>query len=198
MTPIRTHWAATPAASRSSCANSPRISRRATTAECDVALAAARYRLGLQSADSLRALAVALLADGHDEALPLAIADELRLDEAGPVCERLCSDLGHPVPSHEAAFDVVTAALLRDIVEGRSQPEGALAQLMRDVVRPHLLGRERPGFTYAGEQRGLHHLIALHSQYDDVRERPDDFDADAIAQLDRHVVRYAQAWLAAR
>lgn len=99
------------------------------------------------------------------------------------------------MPSLDEAFDVVIRSLLSDIAEGRSQPEGGLAQLMRDVVRPHL--RSSPtGFTYVGEERGLHHLIGLHDQYDDVRERPGSFDADAIARLDRHVVEQARAWLA--
>jgi hypothetical protein len=169
-----------------------------TTAELDLALAAARYRLGLQSADSLRELAVALLSQGHDEALPLAIADELGLEAAGPVFERMCRDIGRPVPSLDAAFEVVTGSVLRDIAERRSQPEGGLAQLMRDVVHPHLPVSQPSGFTHVGEERGLHHLIGLHYRYDDVRERPDSFAADVIAQLDRHVVECARDWLRAR
>ena len=55
-----------------------------------LAVAAARYRLGGATGESLRGLGVELLAAGNDAAMPLAIMDDFSLAEVGPVFDRVC------------------------------------------------------------------------------------------------------------
>lgn len=168
-------------------------------------LAAARYRLGLQTAGALRELGVSLLAAGHDQALQLAIADDLDGDAIGVCFERLCHDLGRPAPALDEAIERVTEAILRDITEARTPPEAGLQRLMLEVVAPHVWGEdELLSAAYVGASRGLHHLVGAHYGYDDLRERPDTVSNDgrygeeAIALLDRQVVSFARDWLAGR
>ncbi len=52
--------------------------------------AAAQYRLGRATGEALQALGMALLAEGRDAAVRLAIADDLSMAEIGPVFERVC------------------------------------------------------------------------------------------------------------
>jgi hypothetical protein len=164
-------------------------------------LTLARYQLGLVTADSLRDLGIDLLAAGSDEALDLAIADDLDTAEIRPILERLGRQLGHPLPTLDTAINVVTAAILRDIADGVTEPEAGLEQLMREVVEPHVQGSEETRFTYVGEAFGLQHLIGAYDGYDDLRSRPEElsvdgkFGAEAVALHDQHVVAYARDWL---
>jgi hypothetical protein len=117
-------------------------------------LTLARYQLGLETADSLRGFGVDLLAAGSDEALDLAIADDLDVAEIGPILERLGRQLGHPLPTLDAAINLVTAAILREVANGITQPEAGLEQLMRDVVQPHVQEADESTFTYGPDEAG--------------------------------------------
>jgi hypothetical protein len=164
-------------------------------------LALARYQLGLETADSLRGFGVDLLAAGSDEALELAIADDLDVAEIGPILERLGRELGHPLPTLDAAINLVTAAILGEVANGVTEPEAGLEQLMRDVVQPHVREADESRFTSVGEAFGLQHLIGAYYGYDDLRSRPDELSVDgkfgreAIALHDQHVIAYARDWL---
>jgi hypothetical protein len=162
-----------------------------------LALAAARHRLGLETADSLRALAVALLAAGNEDALQLAIADDLDLDDLEPIFGKLCRDLGQARPTLEQARRTVTRAILQDIIDGTIAPEACLAHLVRGITP----WKEEPPDAYVGDSWGLQHLVGLYWNYDDLRERPTaSIDGkhgnDAIPLLDREVISRAREWLA--
>jgi hypothetical protein len=163
---------------------------------------AARYRLGRETAESLRDLGVSLVADGVDAAVPLASVDDLTLAEVGPVFERLCDSLGCPLPTFDHAVEIVITAQLRDIASGHIAPHAGLEQLMNDVVRPHVNQETAAGqYQYVGESRGLEHLIGVHWGYDEIRERPGEisvdgqYGEDAIALLNEQVVTLARDWL---
>jgi hypothetical protein len=165
-------------------------------------VAAARYRLGLETGGSLRDLGVSLVADGFDAAVPLAIVDELTLAEVGPAFERVCDALGCPVPTLDQAVDIAIGAQLSDIASGRVAPHTGLQLLMNDVVRPHVNGETAAGgYEYVGESRGLQHLIGAYWGYDEIRERPGEisidarYGDDAIALLNAQVVEFARDWL---
>jgi hypothetical protein len=165
-------------------------------------VAAARYRLGRETAESLRDLGVSLVADGVDAAVPLAIVDEMTLAEVGPVFERLCDSLGCPVQGLDQAVDIAIAAQLRDIASGTVAPHEGLERLMNDVVRPHVDAETAAGeYQYVGESRGLQHLIGAYWGYDEIRERPNEmsidgqYGDDAIALLNAQVVEFARDWL---
>ena len=162
-----------------------------------LALAAARHRLGLETADSLRALAGALLAAGNDDALQLAIAHDLNVDELESIFRKLLRSLGQPSPTLEQARRTVTRATLQDIIDGTTTPETGLAHLVRDVTP----WKDDPPHTYVGDSWGLHHLVGLYWNYDELRERPTasidgKYGNDAIPLLDREVMSQAREWLA--
>jgi hypothetical protein len=165
-------------------------------------VAAARYRLGRQTGEALRDLGVALLSDDHHTAVGLAIADDLAMSTIGPVFEKVCQQLGQAIPPLDAAIDIVTAALLSDITEGVVTPLVGLQHLMDDVVHPHVTAETTAGeHQYAGESRGLQHLIGAYWGYDSLRERPAElsidgkFGGEAVALLDQEVVGFARDWL---
>jgi hypothetical protein len=136
-------------------------------------LAAARFRLGLETGESLRDLGLALLADGHDAAVRLAIVDELTMAEVGPVFERVCMELEQPMPSVDQAIDIAIRALLGDIAQEAVAPEEGLRRLMDGVVRPHVDLETAAGpYRFAGESRGLQHLVGAYWGYDELRGRP--------------------------
>jgi hypothetical protein len=157
-------------------------------------LAAARYRLGRETGDSLRALGEELLSEGYDQAVGLAIVEELSMSEIGPVFERLCADLNEPIPSLDEAIEIVTTAILRNITDGVVAPEAGLQRLMDDVYWPHWSSED---VEYVGDSRGLQHLIGAYWSYDDLRKRPAElsikggFGEAAIPLLDEDVRRFA-------
>jgi hypothetical protein len=161
-------------------------------------LEAARYRLGLQRGQSLRDLGVALLSDGHDAAVRLAIVDDLTMASVGPVFERVCRELKQPIPSVDQAIDIVTRALLGDIAQEAIAPEAGLKRLMDDVVRPHI---DDETARFAGESRGLQHLVGAYWSYDELRGRPTEISIDgkfgdeALSLLDQQVIGFARDWL---
>jgi hypothetical protein len=162
---------------------------------------AARYRLGLESGESLRSLGEVLLADGHDEAVRLAIVENPVMADVGPLFEEVCAELGQPIPPLSEAVDTVITAILRGIVDGTIVPERGLTELVDDVYAV-VRDQDKPG-GYAGESRGLQHLIGARWGYDDLRDRPTELSIDgelgeaAIPLLDDNVRRYASDWLAA-
>jgi hypothetical protein len=165
-------------------------------------VAAARYRLGRETGESLRDLGVSLVANGVDAAVPLAIVDDLTLADVGPVFERLCDSLGCPVPTSDEAVDTAIAAQLSDIASGSVAPHAGLERLMNDIVRPHVNEETAAGeYQYVGESRRLQHLIGAYWGYDEIRERPSEVSIDgqcgddAIALLNTQVVEFAREWL---
>jgi hypothetical protein len=169
-----------------------------------IELAAARYRLGRVSGESLVALAEQLLGEGHNEAVKLAIAEDLDpvTWQVGPLFEDLCSQLGQPIPDPHDAADIVATAILRDIVDGSLAPEAGLTQLMDDVYWPHVSDEDESGIGHCvGESHGLQHLIGAYWSYDDLRQRPTELSIDgrfgeaAIALLDENVEAFARDWL---
>ncbi len=169
-----------------------------TGAVASLRLAAARYRLGRETGDSLRAVGEELLSEGYDQAVRLAIMEELSMYEVGPVFERLCTDLGEPIPLLDQAIAIVTTAILRDIVDGVITPEAGLQRLMDDVYWPHVSAENG---EYVGDSRGLQHLIGAYWSYDELRKRPAElsingaFGEAAISLLDDEVRRFASDWL---
>lgn len=169
-----------------------------------VELAAARYRLGRVTGESLILLAVELLAEGHDEAVELAVADDPAMREVGPLFEDLCAELGEPIPDSHKAADIVVGAILGEIVDGTVQPKVGLQQLMDDVYWPYVANERESGPGHdVGETHDLQHLIGAYWSYDELRERPTELSVDgefgdaAIARLDEHVKGFANDWLAA-
>lgn len=167
-----------------------------------IELAAARYRLGQVSGQPLIALAEELLAEGHDEAVKLAIADDPAMSEIGPLFEALCSQLGQPIPDPHEAADIITTAILCEILAGSLKPQPGLAQLMDDVYYPHVANEGESGVGhYVGETHDLHHLIGAFWSYAELRERPTELSIDgksgeaATFILDSQVRQYAQDWL---
>ena len=172
-----------------------------------IELAAARYRLGRASGESLVALAGELLREGHDGAVKLALAEDLDpvAWEVGPLFEDLCAQMGQPIPDPHKAADILTTAILREIVNGSLAPEAGLKQLMNDVYWPHVSHEDGSGIGhYVGESHGLQHLVGAYWSYDELRERPTELSIDgkfgdaAIALLDEHVKGLARDWLSAR
>jgi hypothetical protein len=163
-------------------------------------LAAARYRLGRETGDSLRALGEELLSKGCDQAVGLAIVEDLSMFEVAPVFERLCADLGVPIPARDQAIEIVTTAILRNIVDGVLAPEAGLQHLMDDVYLPHVRAEDA---EYVGDSRGLQYLIGAYWSYDELRKRPTElsiegrFGEAAVPLLDDDVRRLASDWLGA-
>ncbi len=165
-----------------------------------IELVAARYRLGLESGESLRSLGEVLLADGHDEAVRLAIVENPVMADVGPWFEEVCAELGQPIPPLSEAVDLVATEILREIVDGAVAPEVGLRELVDDVYSA-IRDQDQPG-AYAGESHGLQDLIGARWGYDDLRDRPTELSIDgkfgeaAILALDENVRRYAHQWLA--
>jgi hypothetical protein len=109
---------------------------------------------------------------------------------------------GQAIPPLDEAIDIVTAALLNEITDSVVAPVVGLQHLMDDVVRPHVRAEPTAGeYQYAGESRGLQHLIGAYWGYDELRERPAElsidgkFGEEAVALLDQQVVGLARDWL---
>jgi hypothetical protein len=166
-----------------------------------IELEAARYRLGKASPESLRSLAEALLAEGHDEAVKLAIVEEPTMADVGPLFEEMCAELGQPIPSVPEAVDIVIRATLQAIADGSVDPEPGVKELVD--VYAFLREQASPG-GYVGESHGIEGLVAARWGYDDLRERPTELSIDgkygeaAIPLLDADVRRLANEWLTAR
>jgi hypothetical protein len=167
--------------------------------------AAARYRLGWESGESLRALGVELLSNGHDEAVRLAVQDartprELSMLDVGPVFEQLCEDFGVRIPDIDEASEIVIAAILRDIVSKSVAPEAGLHELIDDVYYPHLSGR-RVDVKYVGDSHGLQDFVSAYYWYEELHNPWRSFDGrsreDAIRLQDEEVRQLASEWLAA-
>lgn len=122
-----------------------------------IELAAARYRLGLESGESLRSLGEVLLADGHDEAVRLAIVENPVMADVGPLFEEVCAELGQSIPPLSEAVDLVATEILRGIVDGAIAPEVGLRELVDDVYSA-IRDQDQPG-GYAGESHGFQDLI---------------------------------------
>jgi hypothetical protein len=163
--------------------------------------AVARYRLGWETGESLRALGVELLSDGHDEALPLAIQDartpkELDYLDWGSLFEQLCEDLGVPIPDMDQAIDFAIAVFLRDIVSKSVTPEAGLRDLVyeletvrsREYLPVDLHGGPQPWIGACYEYEELHNPWA---SFDGTSRE------DAIRLLDEEVRQLASEWLAA-
>jgi len=168
----------------------------------DLAVAAARYRLGLQSGEALRDLGEALLAEGRDEAVRLAIVDDLAMADVGLVFEQVCAALGQSIPSLDEAIEIVTAALLADIASGAAEPEAGLQRLMNDIVRPYVNAETAAGtHEYVGQSRDLQHLIGAYWSYAELRSRPNElsidgrFGPDAVPLLDAQAIGFARDWI---
>lgn len=164
-------------------------------------LAAARYRLGRETGESLRDLGVTLLSAGYDPAVRLAIVDDLALADVGPAFERVCRELGQSIPSIDDAIDIIIRASLSDIAQEALPPQVALQGLMDDVGSRVARETQAGPYRFAGESRGLQHLVGAYWGYAELRERPNElsisgkFGNDAIAQLDQEVIAFARDWL---
>ena len=134
--------------------------------------------------------------------MQLAIVEGTSISEAGPLFDRLCTELGQSVPPLDRAIDIVTAAVLGEIVDGSVVPEDGLQRLMDDVYWPHL--SSETGAQYVGESHGLQDLIGAYWNYSELRSRPTElsidgrFGEEAIPLLDRNVIQLASDWLATR
>ena len=124
------------------------------------------------------------------------------MGEVGPIFERVCREMGQAIPPLDQAIDIVIAAQLSDIAEGRVAPEVGLKHLMDDVVLPHVTAESQAGpYRFAGESRDLQPLVGAHWSYDELRARPSELSIDgklgdeAIELLDQQVVGFARDWL---
>ncbi len=166
-------------------------------------LAAARYKIGLETGESLRDLGEALLSEnGMDAAVKLAIADDLSMSEVGPIFERVCRELEQPIPALDEAIDMASAAILRDIADDSVGPPAGLQRLM-DVIDSSASQDGRGDKTRydVSESHDLQPLIGAYWGYDELRRRPEELSVDgeygeeAIAQYDRNVKALACEWL---
>jgi hypothetical protein len=157
--------------------------------------AAARYRLGWETGESLRALGLKLLSDGHDEALPLAIQDartpkELDYLDWSSLFEQLCEDLGVPIPDMDQAIDFAIAVFLRDIVSKSVTPEAGLRDLTWELRSP-----------FYPPHDDLQGWIFTYYWYEELHNPWRSFDGtsreDAISLQDEEVRQLASEWLAA-
>jgi len=166
-------------------------------------LAAARYRLGLEHGESLRALGESLLSeDGMDAVVRLAILDDLEMSEVGPIFERVCRELEQPIPSLDEAVRIASAAILRDIADGSVGPQAGLQCLMRVIESPSLEDATGTGRDHAVEEAlDLRSFVGAYWGYDELRNRPTELSVDgkygkeAIALHGRNVKTLAREWL---
>jgi hypothetical protein len=70
-------------------------------------LAAARYSLSRETGETLRALAERLLSEGHEQAVRLAIADDLSMSAIAPLFECLCRELQQQTPPMQDPINIV-------------------------------------------------------------------------------------------
>jgi hypothetical protein len=147
-------------------------------------------------------LGIELLAEGRSEAVEVATVEHARsasISDVGPIFERLCGALGQPIPPVDEAIDIVTTAILREIVNGSVAPEVGLQRLMDDVYDPHV--STETDLEYVGESRGLQDLIGTYWSYSELRERPNElsiegrFGEAAIPLLDQQACQLANEWL---
>lgn len=171
-------------------------------------LMAARFRLGLENADSLKTFAETYLADGHDEesVVRLAIVEPVEMYEVGPAFESVCRQLDHEIPSTDDAVRIAAAGALSEIVSGQVKPYDGLRELR--TIYESVLSVDQPDPSmpprskYVGGEFGLEHLLGAYYGYDDLRERPgevsydDKFGDEAVEALDKFVVASSAAWLA--
>jgi hypothetical protein len=176
------------------------------TAENELGVAAARFRLGLQTADTLRALAVRLLDRGYDDdaVVRLAVADDLNTDEVAPLFKRVCAAHAVPVPDASRAIDVVAADWLRRLVAEDLSPEATLTTLFREIDDGLRDDDAQFGASHVGESHDLGELVGARWGYDELHNRPDEisyhdlYGQDALRRLDADAKRFAAAWLSQR
>jgi hypothetical protein len=162
---------------------------------------AVRYRLGLQDAVSLVRAADALLADGHAEpsVVKLFILDSPTMEEAAPLFERACAELGVSVPTRHEAINDLLRGYLESIESGALRPRDGLNAVMREVYYPYIVGE--PCKKYAGDSNGIEHLIGAYWSYDDLIEHPREisfagkYGTEAIICWEESVRQHSRDWL---
>lgn len=162
---------------------------------------AVRYRLGLQDTDSLIRIADILLAEGHTEPaiIELSMMESPVMIEVAPVFERVCAELGFPIPTREEAIDELLKGYLKSIASGGQSPRDGLQAIMQEVYFPHLA--KEPVKKYVGDSHGMEHLIGAYWGYDDLMERPREISFDgkygkeAITSWEEFVRQHARDWL---
>jgi len=162
---------------------------------------AARYRLGLQDSESLVHIANTLLEEGRDTSavVQLSILESPVMADAGPLFERVCTELSVAVPTKNEAIDELLRHHLESIASGACQPREGLEAVMRELYWPHFAGE--PCKEYVGDSRGMQHLIGAYWSYDDLTDRPHEvswdgkYGAEAIARWGDSVRQYARDWL---
>src|SRR4051794_7189833 len=102
---------------------------------------AARYRLGLQDAESLVRAADALLTEGYSEPaiIQLSMMKSPIVGVAGPIFEQACIELGLAIPSRDEAINEVLRNYLESLASGARPPYEGLSLIMCEVY-PHFIG----------------------------------------------------------
>jgi hypothetical protein len=162
---------------------------------------AARYRLGLQDSKSLVRFAASLLEGGHQTpaVIQLSILESPVMAEAGPIFERICTELKVPVPKQDEAIDELLRRHFESIASGSCGPREGLEAVMRELYWPHLA--DEPCKKYVGDARGIEHLIGAYWSYDDLMSRPREvswdgkYGAEAVSRWEDSVRQYARDWI---
>src|SRR5687768_9576183 len=131
---------------------------------------AVRYRLGLQDTESLVRVADILVQEGRGTpaVTQLSILESPIMPDAGPLFERMCTELNIAVPTKDEAVDELLRHHLDAVASGTCRPRAGLEAIMREIY-PHIAGE--PCKEYVGDSRGMQHLIGDYWSYDDLMER---------------------------
>jgi hypothetical protein len=143
-------------------------------------LAAARWALGLLSAEDCKQVAGHLLdRNVYSHALgALWCLDYPTLPEAGPLLLVALSEFGVPVPTLEEAVLILAVPYLEDIAEGVKPPAAALRALA-DAVYNHYLPTGELVHTVLRSTE----LWRLTSEYDYIREWYDSYQPEVQERL---------------
>ena len=162
-----------------------------------LAIAAARYRLGLVTSEHLKELGEWLAGRGLDEAVSLAVVDEMTMAAFGPVFERLCQETWTAIPQEREAIGVVIRQRLTGIIEGALSPADGLETLRGEVFDLARRYDQQSGVGVVGAALEISPLVGLYWEMADAREARVDGKLTAPERdaFDVEILRTARDWL---
>ncbi len=172
-----------------------------------IELLAARYRLGLATAQDAVQSAVCALLEGRDSESLRILSGEILADESsvsirelGSLLERTLQELDVALPDTEGAYWIVLRHHLSQIAGGEVSPRAGTEAIIAEVYMPR--DNTQSDEEYAGESLGIAQLLGNYWSFDELEARPDEvsvdglFGAAALDALEAHMRADAEKWLA--
>jgi hypothetical protein len=166
----------------------------------DLRIPAARYVIQRISAEELKRAADIALDQGlySDSLGALATTRDPIMADAGPLFEAALRELRISLPSKEDALNSLLEQYVQQIAEGVIRAYEGLDLLIRELYYPYIQNENVS--QYAGDSRGIHHLLGAYYGYDDLQASPElvsfegKYGREAVEALDCQVVKLATEW----